>query len=834
MKNLYLSLHTKKPKWFCLLPVILLVSFAFQGYALQKIDNPTPEGKNHSINIDNAGTFKSKPILNREKRELRAFIASSPSGQLGYVWNADSGQGFSTGLGSLDLGNGQFNLIHPIGSGDFLAGGDFVGDKYVGIEYNSKSIVEVDLITGNKSVFITPASANLFSGSATSLAYDSQNNTLYVVTVSSASYLYKIDLDAATPTVEMIGNYINGANLIIGIAFDNNGNLFGIDLMSDALYSIDTNTAVATSIGSLGIDINYAQDIAYDRVNGILYGTLYSNSGQFGSINTQTGLFTPVALLPIEGTAFGIPYVPQVVCNDFQIQSTLISDYSFNGDANDSKGNTMLDFFPPTTTSSGHNNSTLMYGSDGAGSFLNWSSTASRGGGFSMDLDPAYNVGDGYTFYMKFSFAATSGYRKIIDFENLTSDFGLYLLGGSLVFYSISNELSVPIPVVQPNEIVELIINRDPLTKVFTASYRINCVVTPLISFTDTNDRTILSSVSQGGNRRIRFFHDDTQTGGEATPSGKIYELKVFGDPANELQVADITINSANLLVTSFQTGDGYYVVVPRGSDAPTAQQVKAGVDYGTVSVLANGQGAITAGNEQSYPIMGLTTDFDYDVYFVVESGSVFTSVDKIEFSTLTCEGPQIDALKALYESLNGDNWAWTDPSKSWKDSNGNWRRFNNNGVNWEGVVMNDCDILSIDLSGKTLTGHLPNNIGDLTALTSLKLGENNIIGKIPESIKNLNLTEFTIGYNGVYTDDPTVKAFIDQFDSGWDLTQTLPPVGLMAELLNPSAIISWTPIVYQGGTGRYFIKYRAEDEGGFQRITVEGKNSSEGLIPNL
>ncbi len=239
--------------------------------------------------------------------------------------------------------------------------------------------------------------------------------------------------------------------------------------------------------------------------------------------------------------------------------------------------------------------------------------------------------------------------------------------------------------------------------------------------------------------------------------------------------------------------------------------------------------------------IEGLNTELIYPIRIraVNEQGASCES-NTVEYCTLTmcptcAPETQLNSLIALYEAFDGDSWQWSDPSKSWKDSQGRFRTLDFAGNNWEGVTLDaQCNIIALDLSQKAPSGNLPENIGDLTALTSLKLAGTNIRGRIPAGIKNLNLTELTISYNAVFTDDESVKEFIDRFDPGWDLTQTVAPINVRANLLNPSAIISWTPIVYQGGTGRYFIKYRAEDAGGFTTITVEGKDSSEGLIPTL
>jgi parallel beta-helix repeat protein len=102
------------------------------------------------------------------------------------------------------------------------------------------------------------------------LAYDPITDKLY----GASSYsLYEIDMNFGNQTY--IGDF-NTGGLMIGISFDNFGNCYGVDIGTDNLYSIDTITGEASLIGSFGINLNYAQDCAYDRGNEILYLSAYN------------------------------------------------------------------------------------------------------------------------------------------------------------------------------------------------------------------------------------------------------------------------------------------------------------------------------------------------------------------------------------------------------------------------------------------------------------------------------------------------------------------------------------------------------------------------------
>jgi hypothetical protein len=111
---------------------------------------------------------------------------------------------------------------------------------------------------------------------------------------------------------------------MIDIAYDNFTNtLYGIDLGNDCLWTINPTTRELTLIGFMGIDINYAQDAAFDQDNGLLFLAGYAGGGALYWIDTTYGGAYKVGNFPgnAEVTAFAIPYglisVPQVtIAND--------------------------------------------------------------------------------------------------------------------------------------------------------------------------------------------------------------------------------------------------------------------------------------------------------------------------------------------------------------------------------------------------------------------------------------------------------------------------------------------------------------------------------------
>jgi len=111
---------------------------------------------------------------------------------------------------------------------------------------------------------------------------------------------------------------------LIIIAYNNySNNLYEIDSGNNYLGTIIPSNCALNLIGFLGIDINYAQDAAFDQDNGLLFLAGYAAGGALYWIDTMYGGAYKVGDFPgnAEVTAFALPYglisVPQVtIAND--------------------------------------------------------------------------------------------------------------------------------------------------------------------------------------------------------------------------------------------------------------------------------------------------------------------------------------------------------------------------------------------------------------------------------------------------------------------------------------------------------------------------------------
>ena len=202
--------------------------------------------------------------------------------------------------------------------------------------------------------------------------------------------------------------------------------------------------------------------------------------------------------------------------------------YTFDGTATDQAGGSTLTPAPacpgnPCNTSSG-------FGSDGNGGFWEWTSAGVNGGGFRVSTGAP--IGDTYTLALKFSFSEVSGYRKIVDYEDQTSDNGFYFYDGLLEFYPFSETSPSAYPA---NTVLDLVAVRQSTGGV-SGTFTVYAVgsdgnLTEVFSTSDPTGESLAIGNGSGGTL-LGFFFDDNVVDEEATPSGKVYDLRIWSGTA--------------------------------------------------------------------------------------------------------------------------------------------------------------------------------------------------------------------------------------------------------------------------------------------------------------
>jgi len=211
------------------------------------------------------------------------------------------------------------HLGSPSSAGLFMAGADWIGNRWYASEYDSGSLTTDNFWWINHLNGVQ----TLIGESGTSLhgiAWDPNHEILYGTDTEN---LYTVD--PATGAATLVGSHGGGLSFMIGIAYnDYTDILYGVDLETDALYTIDTNTGLATLIGPLGIYINYGQDLAFDRNTGQLFLAGYNYGSDYGPrlywINCSTGEALKIGNFPVDYQMVGFAIPSGVAIADLRIE----------------------------------------------------------------------------------------------------------------------------------------------------------------------------------------------------------------------------------------------------------------------------------------------------------------------------------------------------------------------------------------------------------------------------------------------------------------------------------------------------------------------------------
>lgn len=241
---------------------------------------------------------------------IKAFLVTDPI--WGFAWNAyDPDDIIPQGPVKVNLATGDIIAIGSYTGTDLIPGADFIRGDWYASNYDTESLITIDTTTGN---LTTIGNLGLIMNG---LAYDATTDKLYGCTYDGSANSILYEINYYTGTCTQIGTI--SAGIIIGMAANSHGNLYGINISDDALYSIDKTTGTGTLIGALGYNLNYAQDIAFDKDNDKLYGTLYATEGLLCEIDTTSGAVTVYNTTPCELTGLAFPYAYALNENDIAV-----------------------------------------------------------------------------------------------------------------------------------------------------------------------------------------------------------------------------------------------------------------------------------------------------------------------------------------------------------------------------------------------------------------------------------------------------------------------------------------------------------------------------------
>jgi hypothetical protein len=195
-------------------------------------------------------------------------------------------------ISSLLPGLETFDALDPAGTmspitmnSDWIYSATFVGNDFSKLyvidndsfEVQPGSYGTIDTTTGELTVIgpITGAESTWWSG----MSEDPLTGVVYAVNYtdtfggSANATLYSINLSngRATRIGPIDGPGVNPIRYISGIAISPAGLMYGIDLYGQSLIAIDKTSGAASVIESLGLNVQFIQDLAFDPSTGDLY-----------------------------------------------------------------------------------------------------------------------------------------------------------------------------------------------------------------------------------------------------------------------------------------------------------------------------------------------------------------------------------------------------------------------------------------------------------------------------------------------------------------------------------------------------------------------------------
>lgn len=225
---------------------------------------------------------------------------------------------------------GSLNVIVDQTTLAGVFGGTWANDLWYGTEYNTVApfnLITIDPLTGTRTI-IGNMGVNM-----TGLSYNAANGIMYAVGYDGVnSNLYSVNTGTGSAT--LIGTA--GPVLLINLAIDASGNCFALDIGADQLGTINLATGAFTSIGSIGFNANFAQDMEFDRETGELYMAAYGTTGDLRWVNKTTGNTMVVGQFQggVEVTGFAIPYTAAPPTKDLSVKVFIEGLYNGAGGMN--------------------------------------------------------------------------------------------------------------------------------------------------------------------------------------------------------------------------------------------------------------------------------------------------------------------------------------------------------------------------------------------------------------------------------------------------------------------------------------------------------------------
>ncbi len=189
----------------------------------------------------------------------------------------------------ISLVDGSLEAVGTIGTEPFPMSEEYGKPNKLYRVYSDLSLVSVNPANGETTDIGTISG---MTGTPTALAYDWDNDIMYIVVLDGSNMPQLGTLDLNTLEATAIGT---GTGMIISADMASDGFLYGPSIDEDNLMKIDPADGSTTIVGAVGLDLNYGQDVTYDDKSQMLYTVTCGEAYKYGTYNLSTGAFEEIA-----------------------------------------------------------------------------------------------------------------------------------------------------------------------------------------------------------------------------------------------------------------------------------------------------------------------------------------------------------------------------------------------------------------------------------------------------------------------------------------------------------------------------------------------------------
>jgi hypothetical protein len=301
-----------------------------------------------------------------------------------------------------------------------------------------------------------------------------------------------------------------------------------------------------------------------------------------------------------------------------------------------------------------------------------------------------------------------------------------------------------------------------------------------LISFFETNSSELWSDTTNWSSYGTNIsdwagitVNENNRVIGIDLPSNGLEDISSLTSMVNNLVSLNVSENSLNfeqlqpfIGVTNFTYGNqDFQYNLPRDFieflDADITLSITAGASSNTYqwfkdSVQIDGQ-------TNSSLVLNTVQRADQGFYYVEVNNDLLgdltlsSTVTELKVSTIERD---IAALRALYDSTNGDNWSTI-----------NWDTTSDNPLEWssdeQDIVVEDNRVVEVNLPDNNLIGVVPEVLDEILGLRTINFA-NNALEDLPNLTRLSNLTSLDVSNNALGYDDlePNVGISGFVFDS--------------------------------------------------------------------